>query len=71
MENGERLKSETEQRLAKRYVVEILSAVLGSLYQAAHVVSVPAGEKVNSRQGMCYQRGISLNRDTLFAGQPH
>lgn len=36
-------------------------------------VPVPAGEKkkVNSGQSMCYQRGISLNRDTLFAGQPH
>jgi hypothetical protein len=71
MENEERLKSEIGQRLARRYVVEFLSTVLGSLYRVAHVVSVPAGEKVNSGQRMCYQRGISLNREILFAGQPH
>ena len=38
---------------------------LGCVCRTARVVSVPAGEKVNIKVGMCYQRGISLNRSRI------
>jgi hypothetical protein len=57
-------------KIGKKICGEVLSAVLGSLCQAAHVFCSCRRKKVNSGQGMCYQWGISLNRETLFAGKP-
>jgi hypothetical protein len=64
MENGRALKSEIGQRLA-RYVVKF-DCRSAFLCRTARVVSVPAGEKVNIKVGMCYQWGISLNRETCM-----
>jgi hypothetical protein len=69
MENGEHLKSKIGQRLVRRYVVKFcLPSSAVSARQ--HMFSVPAGEKKSTLGRACYQRGISLNRETLFAGKP-
>jgi|SRR5947209_19635388 len=68
MENGVALEK-IGQRLERRYVVKFCLPSSAVSAQAAYVVSVSCRRKVNSRQGMCYQRGISLNGGDPVRGE--